>query len=160
MTKALSVLGLRLFEAAFGDDLGERAVRGAELEGVGFRLGEDLTAVLLDRVGESLPILDLQSPMMDARAGTGELRLRVVLAVVDHEGEIDVAVGHVPGSVAARMSGLGLIDAEDVLVELGRLFQVIDLEGNVNDAGHGLSFSDILADSDILAEFIGREGGF
>src|ERR1700730_15676968 len=57
-------------------------------------LGDDLAAMLLDRVGEGLPILDLQSPMVDARAGTGELRFGGALAVIEHEREIGLAVGH------------------------------------------------------------------
>src|SRR5882724_8284563 len=35
------------------------------------------------------------------------------------------------------MAGLELVDAEDVLVELGGLFQVLDLERDVDDASHG-----------------------
>ena len=76
--------------------LGERAVRGAEFQRVGFGLGENLAAMLLDGVGEDRPVLDLQSPMVDARAGTGKLRLRGGFAVVDHERKIGLAIGHMP----------------------------------------------------------------
>jgi hypothetical protein len=36
------------------------------------------------------------------------------------------------------MTGLELVDAEDVLVELGGLFQVLDFERDVDDASHGI----------------------
>src|ERR1700722_19037513 len=62
---------LRLLEAALGDDLGEGAVGGAELQRIGLGLGENLAAVLFDRIGEGGAILDLDAPMVDARAGTG-----------------------------------------------------------------------------------------
>ena len=72
-----------------------------------------------------LAILDLDADVMNAGSGAGELGLLLLLAVIDHEGEIDIAVGHVPGDVAAGMAGLGLVDAEDVLVEFGRLLQML-----------------------------------
>ena len=62
----------------------------------------------------------------------------LVLAVIDHDREVDIAVGHMARGVAARVPGLGLIDTEHVFVELGRLLEVVDLDRDVNDAGHGL----------------------
>src|SRR6266567_1443460 len=56
--------------------------------------------------------------------GVGELRVLDLLVVVDHQGEIDVAVGHVARDVAARIAGVGLAKAEDVLIEPGCLLQV------------------------------------
>ena len=56
--------------------------------------------------------------------GVGELRVLDLLAVVDHQGEIDVSVGHVARDVAARIAGVGLAKAEDVLIEPGCLLQV------------------------------------
>src|SRR5438045_4406465 len=79
--------------------------------------------------------------MVNAGSGAGELGLRYVLAVIDHERNVDVAVGHVPRRVAARISGLGLVDAKDILVEFGRRFEVFDLERDMNDAGHETSLS-------------------
>ena len=68
------------------------------------------------------------------RAGAGELRFGGVLAVVDHQGEIGLAVGHVPGDVLVVAAGADLLEAEHVLVERGRLLQVRHLHGDMDDA--------------------------
>ena len=72
--------------------------------------------------------------MMDARAGAGELRFGGGLAVVEHEGEIGLAVGQVPGDVLVVAAGADLLEAEHVLIERGRLLQVRHLHGDVDDA--------------------------
>src|ERR1700716_3577378 len=93
------------------DDLGEVAVGSAELERALLPVRENAAAVLLDLLGGGLAFLDLDPDVMHAGTRAGELRLLLLLAVIDHEGEIDIAVGHVPGGMAAGMPGLGLIDA-------------------------------------------------
>src|SRR4051794_18344884 len=119
------------------DQLRHAAVGRAELERAFLLVGEDRAAALLDRAAHGIAILDLDAEVMNAGPGSGELRLRLVLAVVGHQREIDGAFSHMARGVAARMAGLELVDTEDVLVELGGLFQVLDLERDVDDAGLG-----------------------
>src|SRR5439155_13808181 len=95
------------------------------------------SSVLDDLFRGGLAIRDLDAEMVDAGASASELGLGHVLAVVDHEREVDVAVSHMPRRMTSRVAGLGLVDAENVLVEFRRLFQIFDLERNMNDAGHG-----------------------
>src|SRR4029450_7319748 len=125
--------------AANVNELCHAAVGCAELERAFLLGGKDRAAPLLDHAAHRIAILDLDAEVMDAGPGPRELRLRLVLAVVGHQREIDGAFGHVPRGVAARMAGLELVDAEDVLVELGGLFQVLDLERDVDDASHWIS---------------------
>src|SRR5712691_1129456 len=136
---ASRALPLRLLLIPPGaDDFRNGAVGSAEFQGAFAGSGQDGAAAGLDLGDGGVAIVDLDAPMVDAGAGAGELRLRDLLAVVDHQGEIDVAVGHVARDVAARIAGIGLAKAEDVLIEPGCLLQVGDLDGNVNDARHGL----------------------
>src|SRR5260370_791151 len=130
-------LFLVFLEAAFADHLGDIAVGGAEFQRVRLGLRYNRAAMLLDGLSEGLAVGDLDAPVMDAGSGTRKLGLLLVLAVVDHQREVDIAVGHVPRRVAARMSGLGLIDPEHVLIELCRLLQVVHVaafDGDVYDA--------------------------
>ena len=161
MDDARFLASVLLLVAADADDLGQVAVGSAELERALLPVGEDAAAVLLDLLGGGLAVLDLDADVMDAGTGPGELRLLLLLAVVDHQGEVDIAVGHVPRDVAAGMAGLGLVDAEHVLVELGRLFQIFDLEGDVHDAGHGaLLFTRLPDSSRRVADLAPRYRGF
>src|SRR5205814_8575908 len=68
-----------------------------------------------------------------------QLRLRIVLAVIDHQREIDVAVGHVARDMAARAPGLHLAKAVNVLVELRRRFEIGDFQRDMVDPRHGRS---------------------
>src|SRR6202165_3818567 len=79
--------------AADADDLGEVAVGAAELEGALLPVGENAAAVLFDLFRGGLAVLDLDPDVMNAGTGSGELRLLLLLAVIDHEGEINIAVG-------------------------------------------------------------------
>src|SRR5580704_7495492 len=74
-----------LLVAADADNLGEIAVGGAELQRALLAIREDAAAVLLDLLGGGLAVLDLDPDVMDARTGSGKLRLLLLLAVVDHE---------------------------------------------------------------------------
>src|SRR5262249_48610754 len=90
----------------------------------------------LDCLHGGFAILHFDAEMVDAGADAGELGLRLVLAVIGHQGEIDRTFRHVPGRVAACMPGLELVDAKNVFIEPGRFLEVFDLDRNVNDAGH------------------------
>src|SRR5262249_49345906 len=89
-----------------------------------------------DLRGVRVPVVDLDAPVVDAGPRTGQLRFLDVLAVVDHQREVDVAVRHVPGDVAARAAGRSLAKAEDVLVEARGLLEVVALDGDVSDPRH------------------------
>jgi hypothetical protein len=67
--------------------------------------------------------------MVDAGAGAGEPRLCDILTVVDHQGQIDVSISHVPRNMPASISRGGLTKAEDILIKLGRLLQIISQRG-------------------------------
>src|SRR6185312_6615660 len=123
---------------ADADDLGDRAVGRAELQGALRHVGDDGAAILLDRRDIGVAILDLDAPMMDAGALAGELRLLDILGIVEHEGEVDIAVGHVARDVAAGIALAGALEAEDLLVEFGGLLEIVDLDGDMHDARHGL----------------------
>ena len=77
--------------------------------------------------------------MMDARAGAGELGLVHLLIVIDHERDIQRAVGHVARHMTSRVTGTGLTKPENILVELRGALEIFDLERNVNDASHSHS---------------------
>jgi hypothetical protein len=76
---------------------------------------------------------------VDARTRTGKLRLLDIFAVVDHQGEIDGSVGQVSRDVPARVPCAGLAKAEHLFIKLGCLLQIVDFDGDVNDAGHAFS---------------------
>src|SRR4051794_24321413 len=81
-------VGLRLLPVAAGaHDLGDGAIGGAEFESTFAAIGDDRAAIRLDRLDRGLAILDLDAPMVDAGTGTGELRLVLGLAVIDHQGD-------------------------------------------------------------------------
>src|SRR5215208_3882373 len=74
--------------------------------------------------------------MVDGGAGADQLRLGVVLAVIDHQREIDIAVGQMPRDVAARAPGPDLAEAVHRFVEPGHRFEVGHLQRDVVDARH------------------------
>jgi hypothetical protein len=71
--------------------------------------------------------------MVDARTGTGKLRLLDIFAVIDHQGEIDVSVSQVSRDMPARVSCTGLAKVEHLFINLGCLLQIVDFDGDVND---------------------------
>src|SRR5437868_11719622 len=71
---------------------------------------------------------------MNAGARTGKLRLRHILAVIDHQREIERAIGHMPRYMSARVSRSSLPKAEHLLVKPGRLFEVSDLEREMDNS--------------------------
>src|SRR5215469_15114947 len=107
---------LVLLETAGLDDLEDVAVGRAYLERVGVGLRQDDAAARFDELGEGGAVGDLDAPMMDAGTGACELRLAVVLAVVEHQREIGLAVGHVARIMAAGVVGGELAEAENVLI--------------------------------------------
>src|SRR5215212_2397723 len=129
---------LAQFVAADVHDFRHASVRRAEFERALFGVGENLAAILDDLLGGRFAILHLDAEMMNAGASAGKLRLRLVLAVISHQREVDCAFGHVTRGVATRMAGFQLIDAKDIFIELGGLLQILNLERDVNDAGHVL----------------------
>ena len=77
---------------------------------------------------------NFKAPMVNARAGAVQLRLRRVLAFVEHERDVGFAVSHMARQVAMIVDGLKLLEAEDVLVETSRDFEIVDLHRYVGDA--------------------------
>ncbi len=83
------------FVAADTDDFGDGAIGCAEFDSAFLEIGDDGSAILPDFLYGAVTVFDLDAPMMDAGSLAGELRLRDILAVIKHEGEVDIAVGHV-----------------------------------------------------------------
>src|SRR5216683_3323513 len=131
--KFSAFLPSRPVEGAGRYDLGQRPIRRAELQGIGFRLRQHLATMLCDRFRESGAISDLEAPMVNARARPGELGFGGILAVVNHQGEIGFPVRHVAGNVLVVAPGLDLAESEHVLVEPGRLFEILHLDGDMGD---------------------------
>src|SRR5258706_11658939 len=75
--------------------------------------------------------------MVDAGAVSRGLRFRGLRAlVVLHQGEIDLAVGHVTRKMIAGLAGLGILEAEDLLVEVAGAHHVVDLQRDMDDTVH------------------------
>src|SRR5262249_60991220 len=98
--------------AANVDQLRHAAVGRAELERAFLLIGENRAAAALDRAAHRIAILDLDAEMMNAGPRPGKLRLRLVLAVVGHEREINGAFGHVAGGVGGAVAGLWWAETE------------------------------------------------
>ena len=117
--------------------------------------------MLLDGVGKGRFVGDLDAPMMDARPRTGPLRLLRILAVVEHQREIELPIGHVARIVAARVVGAELLETKNVLVEFRRLLQVGDLEREMHDARFlALVLFLVAADADDLGHVAVRRAEF
>ena len=109
--------------------------RRAELHRDHARIAHDFGAVGLDLCGRLLDVGHLDREMVDAGPFARRLRfLGLGSRVVLHQGEVDLAVGHVPRSVVARLARLGVLETENLLVEVARLLQVVHLERQVHDA--------------------------
>ncbi len=101
-------------------------------------LRDDRAPIGLDQLHGGVAILDFDAPMMNARAGAGELSFVHLFIVIEHEGDIQLAIGHVARYVAARMTGSGLTQSKYVLIEFGGALEILDLDSNMNDASHSL----------------------
>src|SRR5215469_181988 len=98
------LFGLLLVVATDPDNFCDRAVRCAEFQCALTGFGDDGSAVRLDLRNVTVAILYFDPPVVDARTGTGKLRLLDIFAVVDHQGEIDVSVCEVSRDMPARVS--------------------------------------------------------
>src|SRR2546423_1804597 len=74
--------------------------------------------------------------MVDRRTRADQLGLFVLLAVVEHQREVDIAVRQVPRDVPARAPGSDLAEAEHVFVELGGGFEIGHFQRDVVDPRH------------------------
>jgi hypothetical protein len=72
---------------------------------------------------------------MEPRPRTDELRFIRILAVIDHEREIEGAVGHVTRYVLTIASGRHLLEPEHIFVEACRRFQILDFDCEMDDTG-------------------------
>jgi hypothetical protein len=127
-----------LLVAALRHNFGDRAVGRAVFDRDLAGLGEDLAAISDDLLRKTLVVVDLDAEMVDCRALANELGLFVFFAVIDHQREIDIAVGQVPRNVSPRPSGLDPAKPEHVFVELRSRLEVGDFERHVVDARHPL----------------------
>src|SRR5262249_36758544 len=84
------------------DNFCNRAVRCAEFQCAFTGFGHDGSTVRLDLGNVTVAILNFDPPVVDARTGTGKLRLLDIFAVIDHQGEIDVSVCQVSRDMPAR----------------------------------------------------------
>src|SRR5262249_33068480 len=130
------LLGLLLVVATDPDNFCNRAVRGAEFQCAPTGFGDDGSAVRLDLGNVTVTILHFDPPMVDAQTGTGKLRLLDIFAVVYHQGEIDVSVCQVSRDMPARISCADLAKVEHLFIKLASLLQIVDFDGDVNDARH------------------------
>src|SRR6266404_4945842 len=155
-----AVILLEVLVAVLLHQFGDRAVRRAELDDAGIQRRYHLTAEIFDLPGSKLNVVDLSAPMVNARAHTGKLRLRCILAVIDHQRQVDGAVGKVARdmpAVLATMRG-DLPEAEHFLVELSGGFEISHLQRDVDDfAGHETSPFLIMRSYHGLADRAGLE---
>src|ERR1700674_5081843 len=83
------------------DDLGDRAVGRAELYRPRIGLGEEGAAIGDDLLDKAATVVHLDAEMVDCGAVAAQLGFLVLLAVIDHQREIDIAVRQVPRNMAA-----------------------------------------------------------
>jgi hypothetical protein len=88
-----SRMALRFCKAPGIDDLGEVTVGRPKLERFRIGRGKNCTSALCDLVREGLAVRHLYAPMMNARAGSGQLRLLGIFAVVDHQRQMKLRSG-------------------------------------------------------------------
>ena len=77
-------------------------------------------------------------PPVDARTGTGKLRLLDIFAVIDHQRDRCFR----PSGVArhARVHTLCWFgESRTPLHKIGCLLQIVDFDGDLNDTGHAFS---------------------
>ncbi len=115
--------------------LGNRAVWRAELDDAGIQRRHHLTAQFLDFLGGDRDVVDLGPPMVDARANAGKLCLGRILAVVDHQRQVDGAVGQMARDMPAVLAAMrgDLAEAEHVLVEPRRGLKVFHLQRDMDN---------------------------
>src|SRR5262249_743668 len=114
--------------------LDDGAIGSAEPQRGRARLRQNAAPVLPDRAGQSLAVIYLEPPMVNARSGTGQHRILAVFPVPFHQREIDVSVGQVTRHVIAMWGGAVQFEIENVFIKPGRLFEIMYLQGEVNDA--------------------------
>jgi len=73
---------------------------------------------------------------MDTRSFARKLCFWGIFAVVFHERKVDIPVRHVPLDVLTISLGLDSREAIHVLVKFGRIFKILNLDGDVNNACH------------------------
>ena len=100
-------------------------------------LRQDRAAIGDDLFGEPLVVVDLDAEMVDRRPRPDQLGFRILLAVVDHQREVDIAVRQMARDVAARTPGADLAKPEHVFIEFRRRLEVGDLQCNMVDPWHG-----------------------
>jgi hypothetical protein len=88
-----SRMALRFCKAPGIDDLGEVTLRRPKLERFRIGPGKNCTSALRDLVRKGLAVRHLYAPMMNARAGSGQLRLLGIFAVVDHQRQMKLRSG-------------------------------------------------------------------
>ncbi len=71
--------------------------------------------------------------MMDPRPRAGKLRFMGVFTVIDHQREIEFAIGHMPGDMLMIASRGDLLEPEDILIETCCGFQILDLDREMDD---------------------------
>src|SRR5262249_9641438 len=135
------LLGLLLVVATYPDNFCNRAVRCAEFQCTLTWFGDDGSAVRLNLGNVTVAILYFDPPMVDTRTGTGKLRLLDIFAVVYHQGEINISVCQMSRYMPARVSRAGFAKPEHLFIKLRCLLQIVDFDGDVNDARHGLPLS-------------------
>ena len=108
-------------------DLGDMAAGRAELDRDHPGLGNDLQAHFLDLRFPFFEIVHLETDMVDAGPVAADLGIEGCRAFLKfHEGEIDVAVGHVAGIMVAVYTAAHVSEAKDVFVEFSRRLEIVD----------------------------------
>src|SRR5215471_4569088 len=74
--------------------------------------------------------------MVDCRTEAHQFGFLVLLAVIDHQREVDIAVGQMARDMSARAPGMHLPEAEYILVELCSRFEVGHFERYMVDPRH------------------------
>src|SRR5262249_34688157 len=113
------------------------AAGGSELDRDHARVADDLAAVRLDLSGGGVQVLDFDREVMDAGSSARRARLRGLgVGVVLDQREVDPAVGEMARSVVTHPFGVDFDESEHLLVELGGLLQVLDLQREMHDTVH------------------------
>src|SRR5688500_10283597 len=102
---------------------------------------EELTAGCLDLFLRLREVLDLDAEVMRADEGLAFLDIGGGLAAFAFEIEqrhVDDAVAHVDRRADVEIFAADLLDLENLGVELGRLVEVFDADGDVAQTGHGM----------------------
>src|SRR6476646_9956205 len=118
---------LQFFVSARSDDFGVRTIGRAKFDGHGFRFRQNRAAMSRDFFRKPIPVIDLDTPVVNPRPGTCELRFMGVFAVIYHEREIELAIGHMAGDMLMIASCRDMFEPEYIFIEASRVFQISDL---------------------------------